>query len=208
MRRLLVIFVGVLLVRCGGAWSAYAADNAKPAIRPATATQAAPGKKITAVGTIEPEEVVDVCAQVAGAVVGFGADPHAPGKSIDWGSSVVAGTVLAQIDSEVYTARVEREQAACMRAEAELDQAKINLERAEFQWKHAQDQIRNKTISDSDFDLARGNDKAAKASVAVAEAMLAQNKAELKQAEIELSHTTIKSPIVSGGQRLVQFAGH
>ena len=52
-------------------------------------------KKITAVGTIEPEQVVDIGAQVTGTIASFGADPHEQGKSIDYGSAVEAGTVLS-----------------------------------------------------------------------------------------------------------------
>ena len=41
---------------------------------------------ITATGTVEPEEVVDVGAQVAGQIVAFGKDKQ--GKTIDYGSVV------------------------------------------------------------------------------------------------------------------------
>src|SRR5712672_172412 len=54
---------------------------------------------ISATGTIEPVEVVDVGAQVAGLIRSFGQDKA--GKSIDYGSVVEAGTVLAQIDDSV-----------------------------------------------------------------------------------------------------------
>ena len=56
---------------------------------------------INATGTIEPEEVVDVGAQVAGLIQGFGEDPNQPGKPISYGSRVEQGTVLARLDSAV-----------------------------------------------------------------------------------------------------------
>ena len=101
---------------------AQSADDAKPEYQPKlfrgpTAPgkngAAASGKKVLATGTIEPEEVVDVCTQVAGPIVSLGADPHAAGKSIDYNSTVEVGTVLAQIDSQPYAIRVQRQQAAC-----------------------------------------------------------------------------------------------
>jgi HlyD family secretion protein len=189
------MLVGLTLVVGGSAWCAYSDDNARPTARPAEKAGLAPGRKIIALGTIEPEEVAEVCPQVAGRIVSLGADPHARGKPIDYGSRVEAGTLLAQIDNELSIARVEQERAACARAEAELAQARIHLERAAAQWKQAQDQKKNKAISDSDFDLAQFNYRTVKASVAGAEAALAQNRAALKQAEIELSYTAIKSPI-------------
>src|SRR5262245_28041126 len=59
---------------------------------------------ITATGTLEPEEVVDVGAQVQGRVMRFGDDPRAESdprfqdKHIDYNSPVEEHTVLAIID--------------------------------------------------------------------------------------------------------------
>src|SRR4051812_5796861 len=50
---------------------------------------------IRATGTIEPVEVVDVGAQVAGLVSSFGKDKN--GEMIDYGSMVEEGTMLAKI---------------------------------------------------------------------------------------------------------------
>ena len=81
---------------------------------------AAADKVITATGTVEPEEIVDVGAQVTGMITSLGADPDSPGKTIDFGSRVEVGTVLARIDDAIYRAQVEIAQADCQRAEAEL----------------------------------------------------------------------------------------
>ena len=45
---------------------------------------------ISATGTVEPEEVIDVGAQVAGQINSFGKDKN--GKTIDYGSVVEEGT--------------------------------------------------------------------------------------------------------------------
>ena len=49
---------------------------------------------ISATGTVQPEELVDVGAQVAGRIVFFGKDKS--GKEIDYGSEVEEGTVLVK----------------------------------------------------------------------------------------------------------------
>lgn len=55
---------------------------------------------------VQPEEVIDVGAQVAGQIKEFGVDGD--GKGIDFGLRVAAGSVLALIDDSVYTAQVTR----------------------------------------------------------------------------------------------------
>jgi HlyD family secretion protein len=57
---------------------------------------------ISASGTIEPVEVVDVGAQVAGLIKAFGKDIE--GRTIDYGSVVEKGAMLAKIDDSVYSA--------------------------------------------------------------------------------------------------------
>jgi HlyD family secretion protein len=154
---------------------------------------------VSATGTVEPAEVVDVGAEVAGRIESFGADPRGKtdpryrGKPIDYGSPVEEGTVLAQIDAALYVVRVEEAKANCLRTEAELDQAKARLELAEDQWQRARKGAA--TAAASDLDSARINSKVARAGMAVAEAGLAQSRAALKAAEINLGYTTIKSPI-------------
>ena len=136
MRTRFVILVGLLLVGGGNVWSACSADDAKPEYQPkllqgpaasGKSSSAALGKNVLATGTIEPEEVVDVGAQVAGAIVSLGADPHSPDKLIGWNSPVEVGTVLAQVDNRYCVSHVERQRAVCVRAEAELAKAKIGL---------------------------------------------------------------------------------
>ena len=77
---------------------------------------------ISSTGTVEPEELVDVGAQVAGQVLAFGKDED--GNEVDYGSSVAEGTMLAKIDDTVYASDVAL-------ATAQLDQAKAGVESAE-----------------------------------------------------------------------------
>src|SRR5262245_50852177 len=75
---------------------------------------------ISATGTIEPEEVVDVGAQVAGKIKNLGMDPKKSGKTIDYGSVVEHGTVLAQIDDSIYKSQVQQARANLQKAEADM----------------------------------------------------------------------------------------
>lgn len=150
---------------------------------------------ITATGTLEPEEVVDVGAQVAGRIERLGADPRRAGKTIDYGSLVEQGTVLAQIDDAVYRAKVEQERANLQRAEADLLQLKAKLFQAERDWARAQLLKKNRTISETDYDLARAAEQVARSALAVGNATITQGKSALHLAEINLGYTTIRSPV-------------
>src|SRR5208282_5298041 len=105
----------------GGACCVYSADNAEPGALVATPSQPGPGKKVTAVGTVEPERVVDIASQVNGLVIEL---------KVDYGSNVEGGTVLATIDGTLYQARVDQEEAGCAIAQADLAKAMIDLEQA------------------------------------------------------------------------------
>ena len=77
---------------------------------------------ISATGTVEPEEVVDIGAQVAGRIVSFGKDKN--GEEVDYGSVVEAGMVLARIDDALYAADAAS-------AKAQLAQNKAAVQNAE-----------------------------------------------------------------------------
>src|SRR5262245_19810406 len=114
-----VTFIIVLLLLAGGfVWHySAAASHQHPSFRSAHVTRGDLRVTISATGTIEPEEVVDVGAQVAGMIKTFGRDLRDANKAIDYGSPVEEGTLLAQIDDAVYKAQVSQAKATLGRAE-------------------------------------------------------------------------------------------
>ncbi|MDP2045544.1 MAG: efflux RND transporter periplasmic adaptor subunit [Deltaproteobacteria bacterium] len=162
---------------------------------------------ISATGTVEPEEVVDIGAQVAGKIVSFGKDIH--GGEVDYGSFVEAGTVLAKIDDVLYAsdaaaakAQLAQAKAAVQKAEADLGQMKAKLLQTENDWKRAQKLGPSDALSKTDFDAARSNYEVAKAILGVGKAAIEQAKGTVAQAEAtlkralqNLSYCTIKSPV-------------
>jgi len=150
---------------------------------------------ISATGTVEPEEVVDVGAQVAGLILEFGPDPRSPSKLIDYGSVVEKGTVLAKIDPTTYEAALDQAEAALLKSQADLLQLEAKLEQAEQERKRADSLRANKAIADTDYDSAVANYKSAKANVAVGKANIRQNEAALRMAKTNLGYTVIKSPV-------------
>jgi HlyD family secretion protein len=148
---------------------------------------------VTATGTVEPVEIIDVGAQIVGCIKSFGPDPDRPGKTIDYRSRVKEGAVLAQLDDLPHQAELDKARVNMKLAEAELsrycakqNQAERNLARAK--------QLRE-TESAESYENSQAEDKMAKAELAMAEARLEQAKIAAKQAEINLGYTTIRSPV-------------
>jgi HlyD family secretion protein len=162
---------------------------------------------ISATGTIEPEEVVDVGAQVAGQIISFGKDKN--GKPIDYGSAVEAGMVLAQIDDSLYTADAAQANAQLQQANAALANATSTLElyrakfrQAERDWQRAQKIGPSDALAQSSFDAYQSAFESAQAQVAVGEAAILQARGVIAYAEAAVQRTkrnlgycVIKSPV-------------
>jgi HlyD family secretion protein len=162
---------------------------------------------IQATGTVEPEKVINVGAQVSGQILSFGTD--AAGKTIDYGSQIEEGMLLAKIDDALCQAdvdeakvQVQSAQASLQKSKADLDQLKAKLDQAQADWERAQKIESSRALAQTSYDNYKYAYQTAKANVAVgeaaileAQAMLAQSKTSLWRAERNLGYCTITSPI-------------
>ncbi|MEW6658931.1 MAG: efflux RND transporter periplasmic adaptor subunit [Thermodesulfobacteriota bacterium] len=162
---------------------------------------------ISATGTVEPEEVIDVGAQVGGKIVAFGRDKN--GQPVDYRSVVEAGTVLAQIDDALYAAEAAQARAGWQHARSDLQSVQANLKQlkaksvqAGLEWQRAQKLGPSQALSQSDFDAARSAFEVARANLEVGQAAIAKARdavavaaAALRRAEQNLNYCTIKSPV-------------
>jgi HlyD family secretion protein len=207
-RRILLLLVALGLM--GGTAALYFRGAEVQSAAPYQTTQVTRGDLLVAInatGAVEPEEVVDVGARVAGQILSFGKD--AQGKTVDYGSVVESGTVLARIDDSLYLAdtaqaeaQVQSAKASLQRAEADLGQMKAKLHQAERDWQRARKLGPSEALSQSSYDAYQSAYETAKANVAVGEAVILQAKASLAQAEAllqraqrNLGYCTIKSPV-------------
>ena len=177
---------------------------------------------ISATGTVEPEEVVDVGAQVAGKIQFFGKDPHNNAKVIDYGTAVEEGTILAQIDDSLYrsdvesnTAQLEQAKANVIRSQADLeskvaaqDQADAGVDLALVTVNHLKSipedssssieiQTADATLKQTQaaLELAKANVAVARASLNQAQSAVLQDQANLNRAKTNLDYCTIRSPV-------------
>ena len=123
--RLVVVLVVVAVLGLGGWWYLFARDSNKSHFRTAIAERGELLATINATGTIEPEEVIDIGAQVAGMIKEFGPDPKDPNKRVDYGTEVEKDTVLAQIDPALYKATVDQATANWHQAQANVEKANL-----------------------------------------------------------------------------------
>ena len=197
----------VVTILAAGAWWWRARNGSQLSFRTAVVKRGDVEATISASGTLEPKETVDVGAQVAGRITTFGTDVE--GKTIDYDSVVEKGAVLARIDDSVYAAdlavakaQLEQAEAGELSAAANLEQMKAKLVQAEAEWKRAQALYNSKLVAQADYDTAEANYEVAKSDVSVAEAGVAQAKASTVQAQAgldkaqrNLDFCIIKSPV-------------
>jgi HlyD family secretion protein len=150
---------------------------------------------VSAGGTLEPQEVVDVGSQVTGPILERGRDPKDPTKQIDYDSEVEAGSLLAKVDTAVYQSQVDQAEANLARAQADLGQYEAKLVQCEAEWKRAQTLQPKKAIAESDFDVDVANYKVARANLEVGKATVKQAEAALKIAQRNFEYCFIRSPV-------------
>jgi HlyD family secretion protein len=193
------VFTLLVLAGCGAGAATYYTRHLAPApvanYRTVVVKRGDLQSTIGATGTVEPEEVVDVGAQVAGLILEFGPDPRTPNKLIDYGSVVEKDTVLAKIDPTSYQAAFDQADANLERAKADLLQLEAKLEQSEQEWRRAESLRPMKAVADTEYDTALANYRAAKANLAVGKATIRQCEASLRMAKTNLGYTVIRSPV-------------
>src|SRR5437879_5314043 len=179
-----IAVLAVVLLGGLGIWFWRAHTGSRLSLRTATVKRGDVASSISASGTIEPVEVVDIGAQVAGLIKSFGTDIN--GKTIDYGSVVEDGAMLAKIDDSVYAAELSVARAGKSSAAANLEQTQAKLDQAEAEWKRAQELHNSKLLAQMDYDTDKANFEVAKANVSVAQAGIAQAQAGLEKAQRNL----------------------
>jgi HlyD family secretion protein len=144
---------------------------------------------VTATGTLQPTNQVDVGSELSGTIRTV---------SADFNDEVKVGQELAKLDTTKLDSQVLQSRAALESARAKVEQANASLAEAESQiarFVHVRELSGGKVPSQADFDTAN-------AAVLRARADLASNKASVTQAQAtldgqltDLSKASIKSPI-------------
>jgi HlyD family secretion protein len=211
LRKLLLAILFLCLLGGGGllAWDWLHKGKQGPVYRTEQVNRGPLVAKIAATGTIEPEEVIDVGAQVVGQIKTFGKDPQDPKRFIDYCSQVEEGTTLAQLDDSLYQADVASARATVEKVKATIQQTKADLNSNQVKARNYarihqryREMRLTRTVSEQEYDQAEADSlssaaavETSKAAVAVAEGALKEAEAALRRAETNLAYTIIRSPV-------------
>ena len=141
---------------------------------------------VSGTGVINPETKVDVSAEISGEIV------QLPYKE---GDTVKKGDLLVKIKADIYSERINQQQAGVTYSRTQVEVAENNLKKAELEYQRTEQLFQRGLVSQSDLDNARIGYEVALTQVKSANANVRQNVALLRQSSQDLSKATIRSPM-------------
>jgi macrolide-specific efflux system membrane fusion protein len=177
------------LFAAGGfyAWRTwFGQDPASTAVLTAVAQRGNLEDAITATGTLQPKDYVDVGTQVSGQLKTL---------LVDVGAVVKAGQLLAEIDPSVYQAKVDGDRAQLLNQQAQLADRQAQLALAELQLKRQQNLMREDATSTDALQIAEAARNSALAQGNAIKAQMQQTQSTLRGDEANLGYTKIYAPI-------------
>lgn len=141
---------------------------------------------VTATGTLQPRDFVDVGTQVSGQVRKL---------RVQVGDVVKQGDLLAEIDPTVFKARVDADRAQLANLQAQLADREAQRVLAEQQFERQQGLMRENATSDEALQTASASLQSARAQIAALRAQIQQEESQLRGDEANLGYTRIYAPM-------------
>jgi macrolide-specific efflux system membrane fusion protein len=141
---------------------------------------------VTALGSLQPKEYVDVGAQVSGQL---------DTVHVEVGQQVKKGDLLAEIDARVYAAEVAGARARLADLQSQLAGAEAELVLARRQFGRNTDLAKIDAVSRDDLDTSETLVQTVAAKTGSLKAQIEQQKSTVEAGETNLSYTKIFAPI-------------
>jgi macrolide-specific efflux system membrane fusion protein len=187
VRRVLVGVPTVLLIGLAATWGYLRqGDSADPNFATAAVTRGAIEDTVTALGTLQPLQYVDVGAQVSGQLRKI---------HVEIGDQVEEGDLLAEIDPRIYRARVEADRATLASLKAQLAERQAQRTLAERQYERQKGLLQANATSREAFEGAEAALEVAQAQIAALNAQITHAESTLEGDETNLSYTKIFAPM-------------
>jgi HlyD family secretion protein len=141
---------------------------------------------VSATGTLQPVNQVDVGSEVSGTIRDV---------AVDFNDRVKLGDVLAVLDTDQLEARVKQARASLGLAQAQVQQAEATVTETASKLRRANKLVQSRLASEEELDTAQAANDRAQAERARSRAQVVQAQAALDAEEVLLSKATIHAPI-------------
>lgn len=141
---------------------------------------------VSATGTLNPINTVQVGSQVSGTIQHLYAD---------FNEQVKQGQLIARIDPAIFKAKRAEAQANLKSAEAARDKAWVGVLDAKREFERQQDLFKRKLVAESVRDAAEFAYQTAKVEHQLKAASVAQARAALEREQVNLDYTAIYAPV-------------
>ena len=141
---------------------------------------------VTATGTLQPRDYVDVGAQVSGQVQKI---------HVKVGDEVQIGDLLAEIDPTMFLSKVDATRAQLLNQRAQLKERDAQLTLARIQYQRQQNLMAEDATTKESVQQAEATLKSAEASLEALRAQIQQSRSTLRGDEANLQYARVLSPM-------------
>ena len=181
---LLIVLIAVFGYR---AWhKAYGKKDARETYQTVKVERGGIEDVVTATGTVQPLEFVDVGAQVSGQLKKL---------HIEVGSIVKEGDLLAEIDPTVFLANVDARRANLRNQQATMKDRQSQLTLAELQYQRQKNLMAADATTRESLQTAEATLRSAKAQIEALQAQIEQTQSSLRADEATLNYAKIYAPM-------------
>lgn len=154
--------------------------------RTAAATRGNIERTVTALGSLQPKNYVDVGAQISGQLKFI---------HVDVGDEVQEGELLAEIDARTYETDLAAARARLTQLESELAGSQAQLTLAHRQYARNLELAKIDAVSRDELDTSETMVKTTQATIEALKAQIAQQKSTVEGGEVNLGYAKIYAPM-------------
>ena len=183
-RRALLIIPCLLLAAALAAWPLL--TPGRDAYDTVPVTRGDIESSVTALGTLQPRQYVDVGAQASGQIHKI---------HVDVGTEVKEGQLLVEIDPSTQTAKLDASRFAIDNLKAQLQEQRALHDLAQHKYRRQQHLAKGGATREEDVQAAEAEVRTTQARIDMFTAQIRQARASLRSDEAELGYTRIYAPM-------------
>ena len=183
-RRALLIIPCLMLAAALAAWPLL--TPGRDAYDTVPVTRGDIESSVTALGTLQPRQYVDVGAQASGQIHKI---------HVDVGTEVKEGQLLVEIDPSTQTAKLDASRFAIDNLKAQLQEQRALHDLAQHKYRRQQHLAKGGATREEDVQAAEAEVRTTQARIDMFTAQIRQARASLRSDEAELGYTRIYAPM-------------